>query len=192
MRGKSLLHRRIADTRSSATTAMPVVSPGARCASTARVPAGLDPQMSRRRSTPNRPAGIRWRMQHTDLFNHRRRHSGQGRQDNDGQLPGAAVPFLDLRFSRWPSWLPAAPRSPVPPPSTCAASAGFIVPAHVLYRPKLHPSRSGIGCVPASCWSGRATVAAQAGHLLTSPPYRMPDEHRLKRRTKTKSKTSPA
>ncbi len=51
-----------------------------------------------------------------------------------------------------PGWHGGRQRSPVPPPSTRRRALEPIVPAHVPHRPKLgFRSRSGIGCVPASC-----------------------------------------
>ena len=98
-----------------------------------------------------------------------RRHPGQGRQDDDGQLAGAAGAVPGSRGVRAsPPGCRSRPRSPAPPPSTrCGARWSRSCRRTCCTGPSsASRCRSGTGCAPASCWSGptRWSTASQADH----------------------------
>lgn len=115
------------------------------------------------------------RMQHIDLFTWLRGDilvkADKITMANSLEL---RVPFLDPEVFAVASRLPAGARSPVPPPSTrCGARWSLLCPHTCCTGPSSGSrSRSGIGCVPASCWSGRMRRWARRRPVtwLTSPP----------------------
>ena len=186
MRGKSLLHRGqqtleeryYGNARSFSDAQLRAVLPGFR--------AGLDSHRRHRadvrrvrRLGPGGPHAA-----HRPVHLAARRHPGQGRQDDDGQLAGAAGAVPGSRGLR--GGVPAAAGTEdhqghheirAAPGAGAHRSRACAQPAQA----RLPGARSGTGCGPANCSTGpmRRSRASQAGDLIDLAAVRaMLDEHR--------------
>ena len=152
----------------------------------ARVPAGVDPHRRHRAALRvlRRVGSGRAHAAHRPVHLAARRHPGQGRQDDDGELTGTAGAVPGPRGVRGGrASCRSTRRSPGPPPSTrCAGRWSRSCPAHVLNRAKLGfpvPIRHWLRAGELLDWAYATVAASQAGHLVDiAAVRRMLDEHR--------------